>query len=84
MKLEDMTVTFQPNTPKRPIIIITENRQLEIGTRIQIIFLKTNHKVAMIKKNTPKPKTIMSFLINDIISSAIIGIPPRCIFPISS
>ena len=44
-------------------------------------FLNTNHKVATINAKTPKPKTIISFLINVIMSSAIIGMPPKNIFP---
>ena len=35
-------------------------------------------------QKTPKPNTTISLLINVIISSAIMGIPPKCIFPISS
>ena len=83
IKFEDMTVTFQFMRPKNPIIIITAKKQLEIGMVIQRTFLKTNHKVIIIKAKTPIPNTIISFLINVIISSAIIGIPPKCIFPIS-
>ena len=55
----------------------TEKKQLLIGTIIQINFLKTNHNVKTINKKTPIPKTIISLLINVIISSAIMGIPPR-------
>ena len=77
MKFEDMTVTFQPRIPSKPIIMTTENKQLLIGTIIQINFLKTNHKVAIINKRTPKPKTTISLLMKVIMSSAIIGIPPR-------
>ena len=77
MKFEEITVTFQPRIPSKPIIITTENKQLLIGTMIQINFLKTNHKVAIMNKRTAKPKTIISLLINVIMSSAIIGIPPR-------
>ena len=72
-----MTVTFQPRIPSKPIIITTENKQLLIGTIIQINFLKTNHRVAIINKRTPRPKTTISLLIKVIMSSAIIGIPPR-------
>ena len=79
-----MTVTFHPNKPSKPVIIITEKKQLLIGTKIQINFLKTNHRVATINKKTPNPKTIISLLIKVIMSSAIIGIPPKCILPISS
>ena len=76
IKFEEMTVTFQPRIPSKPIIITTENRQLLIGTTIQINFLKTNHKVAIINNKTPKPKTTISLLMKVIISLAIIGIPP--------
>ena len=77
IKFEEITVTFHPRIPSKPIIITTENKQLLIGTMIQINFLKTNHKVAIMNKRTPKPKTMMSLLINVIMSSVIIGIPPR-------
>ena len=79
IKFEDITVTFQPISPSNPIIDITENIQLDKGIKIQTIFLNTNHNVAIIKARTPTPKIIISFLINDIISSAIMGIPPRYI-----
>ena len=72
-----MTVTFQFKSPSIPVIITTEKKQLLIGTIIQISFLKTSHKVKIINKRTPIPKTIISLLMNVIISSAIIGIPPR-------
>ena len=77
IKFDEITVTFQPRIPSNPIIITTENRQLLIGTTIQINYLKTNHKVAIINNKTPKPKTTISLLMKVIISSAIIGIPPR-------
>ena len=77
IKLEEITVTFQPSRPSNPVMINTEKKQLLIGTMIQINFLKTNHRVAIINKSTPKPKTIISLLMNDIMSSAIIGIPPK-------
>ena len=77
MKFDEITVTFQPNKPSKPIIIITEKKQLLIGTIIQINFLKTNQRVAMINNNTQTPNTTISFFINVIISSAIIGIPPK-------
>ena len=31
IKFEDITVTFQPTNPKRPIIIKTEKKQLKRG-----------------------------------------------------
>ena len=58
-------------------MIITEKKQLLIGTTIQINFLNTNHNVIMMNKRTPIPKTIMSLFMNVIMSSAIIGIPPK-------
>ena len=83
IKFEDITVTFQPTSPRRPIIIKTEKKQLPSGIMIQVIFLKINHSVAIINSKTPIPKIKTSFFINVIISSAIIGIPPRKILPIS-
>ena len=81
MKFDEITVTFHPNNPSKPVMIITEKKQLLIGTIIQISFLNTNHNVAIINNKTPNPKTTISLLINVIISSAIIGIPPKFIFP---
>ena len=77
MKFDEITVTFHPSKPNNPVIITTEKKQLLIGTMIQIIFLKTNQRVAIINNKTPKPKTIISLLIKVIMSSAIIGIPPK-------
>ena len=84
IKFDEITVTFHPSKPRRPIIITTEKKQLLIGTIIQISFLNTNHSVAIMNNKTPRPKTTISLLINVIMSSAIIGIPPRYIFPIFS
>ena len=36
IKFEEITVTFHPRIPSKPIIITTENRQILIGTTIQI------------------------------------------------
>ena len=77
MKFDEITVTFHPNNPNNPIIIITEKKQLLIGTIIQINLRNTNQRVAIINSRTPIPKTMISLLMNVIISSAIIGIPPR-------
>tara|TARA_B100000767_G_scaffold258282_1_gene266859 strand:+ start:836 stop:1099 length:264 start_codon:yes stop_codon:yes gene_type:complete len=84
IKFDEITVTFHPRIPRRPVIIKTEKKQLLIGTIIHINFLKTNQRVTIMKRRTPRPKTIMSLLINDIMSSAIIGMPPKYIFPIFS
>jgi hypothetical protein len=62
IKLEDITVTFQPYIPNKPIIIDTEKNQLKRGIRTHMNFLNTNHKVKIIKTKTPAPKTIISFL----------------------
>ena len=77
MKLDEITVTFQPSNPSNPLMITTAKKQLLSGTIIQSNFLNTNQRVATINKKTPVPNTVISFLINDIMSSAIIGIPPR-------
>ena len=77
IKLDEITVTFPPNNPSSPVIIITAKKQLLRGTIIQSNFLKTNQRVATINKKTHAPNTVISFFINDIMSSAIIGIPPR-------
>ena len=81
IKFDEITVTFHPINPNNPTIITTEKKQLLIGTMIQINFLNTNHKVAIINIKTPSPKTMISLFIKVIMSSAIIGIPPRYIFP---
>ena len=80
IKFDEITVTFHPSNPRSPIIINTEKKQLFNGMIIHNIFLKINQRVTTINKNTPAPKTIISFFINVIMSSAIIGIPPKCIF----
>ena len=82
IKFEEITVTFHPRIPSIPNITITEKTQLDIGIIIHINFLNTNHKVAIMNIKTPRPKTNISFFINVIMSSAIIGIPPKCIFAI--
>ena len=83
IKFEDITVTFQLKSPSKPIIIETEKKQLKSGKNTQRKLLKINQRVKTIKANTPAPNTIISFFINVIISSAIIGIPPRCILAVS-
>ena len=77
IKFDDITVTFHPKRPRSPVIITTEKKQLLIGTIIHINLLNTYQRVATINKNTPSPKTIISFFIKVIMSSAIIGIPPK-------
>ena len=84
MKFDDITVTFHPSKPSNPVIITTEKKQLLIGTKIQINFLNTYHKVIIMNNSTPRPNTTISLFINVIMSSAIIGIPPKCILPIVS
>ena len=79
IKFDDITVTFQPTNPKKPTIIVTEKKQLKRGTNTQSKLLKTNQSVKIIKRKTPTPKTTMSFFMKVIMSSAIIGIPPRYI-----
>ncbi len=75
IKFDDITVTFQPTKLKKPIIDVIDTKHVSRGKITHLIFLKTNHKVKIINIKTPIPKTKISFLINEIISSAIIGIP---------
>ena len=77
MKFDEITVTFQPIKPKKPIIIITDVAQPSKGMITHLIFLKINQRVKIMNKNTPTPNTIISFLIKLIMSLAIIGIPPK-------
>ena len=77
IKFEDITVTFQPTNPSKPIIIKTEKKQLNNGMNTQSKLLKTNHRVQTINIKTPAPNTTISFFIYVIMSSAIIGIPPK-------
>ena len=77
IKFDEITVTFHPINPNKPIIIITEVEQPNNGIITHLIFLKINQRVMIIKIKTPKPNTIMSLLIKLIMSSAIIGIPPK-------
>ena len=60
---DEITVTFQPSNPNRPIIIITEVAHPSNGITTHFRFLKINHKVNMIKIKTPIPKTTISLLI---------------------
>ena len=39
IKFDDITVTFQPTKPKKPIIMKTEKKQLNNGIATQIILL---------------------------------------------
>ncbi|MBA7683496.1 hypothetical protein ES703_91865 [subsurface metagenome] len=77
MKLEDMTVTSQPNHPNRPIMQTAETTQQSIGSNIQRIALKIINSIRIRKSRTPRPKTFKSFLMKVIMSSAIILTPPR-------
>ena len=83
IKFEEITVTFHPINPKDPIMIITEVAQPINGIKTHLRFLKINQRVKIINKKTPIPKTIISLLMKLIISSAIIGIPPRWILAFS-
>ena len=65
MKFDEITVTFHPNNPSKPVMIITEKKQLLIGTIIQISFLNTTNNVATINKKTHKQKTKITILINE-------------------
>ena len=63
IKFEDMTVTFQPINPSKPIIMRTEKKQLKSGINTHNKLLNTNHNVHTIKIKTPAPNTIISFFI---------------------
>ena len=63
IKLDEITVTFQPIKPNNPIIIITEVEQPIKGIITHFKFLKINHRLKIIKINTPIPKTIISLYI---------------------
>ena len=60
IKFEEITVTFQPSKPKTPTIVATEKAQPSSGITTNLIFLKISHRVIMINKNTPTPKTTIS------------------------
>ena len=77
IKFDEITVTFQPINPNRPIMIITEVAHPNNGIITHFKFLKINQRVSTMKIKTPIPKTIISLLIKLIISLAIIGIPPK-------
>ena len=77
MKFEEITVTFQPINPKIPSINITEVEHPSKGITTHFIFLKIIQRVINMKIKTPIPNTMISFFINVIISSDIIGIPPK-------
>ena len=76
-KFEEITVIFQPISPRNPIIRSPENKQFTSGRIIQRSCLKSIVRTITKKRNTPKPKTIRSLLMKPIISSTIIGSPPR-------
>ena len=57
IKFEEITVTFHPINPNKPIIIITEVAQPNNGIITHLKFLKINQRVKTIKIKTPIPKT---------------------------
>ena len=52
---------------------LTELEYTEKDTKIKV----SKNNISINNQNTPTPKTIISFFIKLIISSAIIGIPPK-------
>ena len=50
MKLEEITVTSQPKSPKKPLVVITENAHVIIGKNIQRNCQKINHNVSIKKQ----------------------------------
>ena len=76
-KFDEIMVIFQPIKPRNPIIRRPENRQFTSGKIIQRSSRKSIVKTITKKRKTPKPKTIRSLLMKPIISSTIMGNPPR-------
>ena len=70
-----MTVTFQLRPPKNPTIIKMDAKQLINGKETHFRFLNTIQRIKIINANTPMPNITISFFINVIMSSAIMGIP---------
>ena len=56
IKFEEITVTFHPIKPSKPIIIITDVEQPSKGIITHLTFLKMNQSVKIIKTKTPNPK----------------------------
>ena len=80
IKFEDITVIFHSRNATIPTIEMSEKKQLASAINIQDIFLKIINKTKIINNKTPKPKINISFFTKVIVSSAIIGIPPKYIF----
>ena len=57
MKLEEITVTSQPKSPKNPLVATTENVQVITGSRIQRNCRKIIQRVTIKKTKTALPKT---------------------------
>ena len=62
IKFDEITVTFQPIKPKRPIMMITDIEQPKRGKITHLIFLKINHSVKIIKKKHQYQKQQYHFL----------------------
>ena len=77
IKLEDITVTFHPNKDNIPAVIITEDKQIIIGTSINLICLNIIKRATIKKINIDIPNTFKSFLTNFITSFEIIERPPK-------
>ena len=77
MKLDEITVTGQPVSPSRPIMTTTANTQLHRGSSTNRTWRKMIDSMITRKAITPAPNTTRSFLMNVIMSSAIMGMPPR-------
>ena len=61
----------------KPVINTKIKIQLLIQTIIQLMRLKIKKRTIKMNKNAPVPKMNISFFTNEIVSSAIIGTPPR-------
>ena len=62
IKFEDITVTFHPTKPSKPIMIETEKKQLKRGINTHKKLLKTNQRVNMIKEIHQRQILLCRFL----------------------
>ena len=67
MKFEEITVTFHPIKPNKPIIIITEAEHPNKGKVTHLKFLKINHSVKIIKNFLKSMKNIKIYIMLEII-----------------
>ena len=76
-KLVEMMVTFQPTRPSRPNIAVLAYRQLAKGSATQRTSRKMMPIITTRNSSTALPKVAISLWMKVIMSSMIIGMPPR-------